>query len=99
MKEARRLRDTEDKSSLSYFDSATTLFKIMNILIWNCRGAMKPQFRKTVMDLVNWHRPLIMVITETRMSGAKADKIIETLPFDGVVVADTIGFTGGIWLL
>ena len=97
--EAWRLRDIKDKSSLSHFDSTTTPFKIMNILIWNCRGAMKPQFRKTVMDLVNWHRPLIMVITETRMSGAKADKIIETLPFDGVVVADTIGFAGGIWLL
>nr|XP_023878431.1 uncharacterized protein LOC111990897 [Quercus suber] len=60
---------------------------------------MKPQFRKTVMDLVDWHRPLIMMIIETRMSGARADEIIETLPFDGVVMADTIGFAGGIWVL
>lgn len=97
--EAWRLRDTEDKSSLFHIDSATTPFKLMNILIWNCRGAMKPQFRKTVMDLVGWHRPLIMVITKTRMSGARADEIIETLPFDGAVVADTIRFVGGIWLL
>ena len=51
------------------------------------------------MDLVNWHMPLIMVITETRMSGAQAEEIIESLPFDGVVVVDTIGFAGGIWLL
>ncbi|XP_023883345.1 uncharacterized protein LOC111995659 [Quercus suber] len=41
----------------------------MNILIWNCRGAMKPLFRKTVMDLVAWHSPTIMVITKTRLSG------------------------------
>ncbi|XP_065629087.1 uncharacterized protein LOC111990897 [Quercus suber] len=54
-------------------------------------GAMKPQFRKTVMDLVDWHRPLIMVITETRMSSPRADEIIETLPFDGAIVTDTIG--------
>ncbi|XP_050273143.1 uncharacterized protein LOC126716155 [Quercus robur] len=33
------------------------------------------------------------------MSGARADEIIETLPFDGYAVADTIGFAGGIWML
>ena len=47
-----KLRDTEDASSLSHFDSTTNPNRIMNILIWNCRGAMKPLFRKTVMDLV-----------------------------------------------
>ena len=97
--EAWTLRDSEDKSSLAHFESSTTPFKIINILIWNCRGAMKPQFRQTVMDHVNWHMPLIMVITKTRTSRAPADEIIESLPFHGVVVADTIGFAGGIWLL
>ena len=99
MMDAWTLRDSVDKSSLAHFESTTTPFKIMNVLIWNCRGAMKPQFRKMVMDLVNWHMPLIMVITETTMSGARADEIIESLPFDGVAVADMIGFAGGIWLL
>ena len=98
MSEVLRLRDTEDSSSLSFFDASST-YKIMNILIWNCRGAMKAQFRKTVMDLVDWHSPILMVITETRMSGARADEIIEALPFDGYAVADTIGFAGGIWML
>ena len=90
-----RLRDTKDSSSLVHFDSKKTLFNIMNILIWNCKGVMKPQFKKTVMDLVEWHAPILMVITETRMSGAKAVEIIESLPFDGSVVADTIGFVRG----
>ena len=57
------LRDSEDKSSLAHFKSTTTPFKIMNVLIWNCKGAMKPQFRK-------------MVITKTTMSEAQADEII-----------------------
>lgn len=96
---ARRLRDTEDSSSLVHFDSSKTPFKIMNILIWNCRGAMKPQFKKTVMDLVEWRSPILMVITETRLSGAREVEMIETLPFDGSIVADTIGFARGIWLL
>ena len=94
-----RLRDTKDSSSLSNFDVSSPSYKTMNILIWNCRGAMKPQFKKTVMDLVDWHSPILMVITETRMSGARVDEIIEALPFDGYAVADTIGFAGGIWML
>ena len=93
------LRDTEDSLSLVPLDSPINPCLTMNNLIWNCRGAMKPQFRKTVMDLVEWHTPLLMVITETRMSGARAVEMIESLPFDGLVVADTIGFAGGIWLL
>ena len=51
------------------------------------------------MDLVEWHNPILMVITETRMSGSRALEMIETLPFDGVEVSDTIGFAGVIWLL
>ena len=94
-----RLRDTEDSPTAVCFDSSLTPFKIMNILIWNCRGAMKPQFRKTVMDLVEWHNPILMVITETRMSGSRVLEMIEMLPFDGAKVSDTIGFAGGIRLL
>lgn len=60
---------------------------------------MKPLFRKIVMDLVDWHNPIVMVITDTRLSGVRDEEVIETLPFDGVVVTDTIGFAGGIWLL
>ena len=51
------------------------------------------------MDLVEWHLPILMVITETRLSKARANENIESLPFDGAVVIDTIGFAGGIWLL
>lgn len=52
-----------------------------------------------MMDLVEWHSLILMVITKTRLSGARAVEIIENLPFDGSVVADTIGFTVVIWLL
>ena len=45
------------------------------------------------MDLVEWHAPILII--ETRMSGAKAVEMIESMPFDGSVVADTISFTGG----
>ena len=97
--EAWKWRDTANRSSASLYEANTHPFPMMNILICNCRGAMKPLFRKTVMDLVEWHNPIIIVITETKLNGARANEIIETLPFDGAVVTDTIGFAGGIWLL
>lgn len=45
------------------------------------------------------HYPSIMVITETRMGGDRAAKIIEGLPFDGFFCTKTIGYAGGLWLL
>ena len=36
---------------------------------------------------------------ETRVGGDKAKEIIDRLPFDGAILAKTIGYAGGIWLL
>jgi len=44
---------------------------------------------------VNLH-PSIMVITETRVGGSRAKKIIEGLPFDGFIATNTIKYTGGL---
>ena len=99
LKEAWSLRDIGDNSSPICFDSSTNPFVIMNVLIWNCRGAFKPSFRQTVLDLMNWHHPIIMVITETRFSRVRAKGIMASLPFDGAMCSDTIGFARGIWLL
>ena len=40
-----------------------------------------------------------MIITETRVSGSRAEEVIQGLPFDGFAMLETIGFAGGIWLL
>ena len=37
---------------------------IMNIIVWNSRGVLKPNFQKHVRDLVGIHNPVIMVIME-----------------------------------
>ena len=71
----------------------------MNIIVWNCRGALKPSFQKHVGKLVRTHNPTILVIMETRVGGGRAKAIIHRLPFDGSVHTETIGFTGGLWML
>lgn len=71
----------------------------MNILLWNCRRALNADFKMRVLEMLVNHQPSIMVITETRVGGDRARKIIEDLPFDGYFATDTIGYAGGLWLL
>lgn len=71
----------------------------MNILIWNCRGALNPTFINVVNDLVMLHSPAMMIISETKVGGLRAKGITERLPFDGAICTNTIGLFGGFWLL
>ena len=70
----------------------------MNILMWNCRGALNADFKRRIFEMVVNHHPAIMVITKTRVSGKRAKRIAEGLPFDGFYATDTIGYAGGLWL-
>ena len=72
---------------------------IMNIIAWNCRGALKPSFQDYIRDLVQIHNPVIMVVMETKVGGVRAKEIIDRLPFDGAICTETIGYAGGLWLL
>ena len=85
--------------AIELLDRSSYPLPIMNIITWNCRGALKPKFKQTMVDLISWHNPMVMVITETRVSGYRAEEIIQGLPFDGFAMSETIGFVGGIWLL
>ena len=71
----------------------------MNILLWNCRGALNSDFKQRVFEMAINHYPSIMVITEIRVGGDPAAKIIEGLPFDGFYCTETIGYAGGFWRL
>ena len=74
-------------------------FVKMNILLWNCRGALNLDFKRRVFEMAVNHRPSIMVITETRVGGSKVEKIIDGLPFYGFITTNTIGYAGGLWIL
>ena len=86
-------------SAVDLLDMSSFTLPTMNIVVWNYRGALKPKFKQTVADLINWHKPVVMIITETRVSGFRAEEVIQGLPFDGFAMSETIGFARGIWLL
>ena len=71
----------------------------MNILMWNYRGALNADFKRRILQMVVNHHPVIMVITKTRVSGERAGRIAEGLPFDGFYDTDTISYASGLWLL
>lgn len=54
----------------------------MNIILWNCREAINPNFHQSVENIVSCHSPSMMIITETRVGGDRAKEIIDRLPFD-----------------
>ena len=70
----------------------------MNIIVWNCRGALKPNFQDYVQDLVRQHDPAIFMVTEIHVGGDTRD-ITGRLPFDGAIHTETIVRVGGLWLL
>ena len=71
----------------------------MNVIIWNCKGVMKPSFKKCVSKLVQSHSPAILVVMETRVERARAREITDSLPFDEAFYTETIGYAGGLWIL
>ena len=71
----------------------------MNIIIWNSRSSLKPNFQKYVNELAHNHNPAIMVVMETKIGGDQAKAIINKLPFDRAIYFDTIGYARGLWLL
>ena len=71
----------------------------MNVIIWNCRGALKPSFKICVGELMQSYNPAILVVIETRVGGDRAREITDSLPFDGAFHTETIGYVGGLWVL
>ena len=72
---------------------------IMNLLIRNCGGALNPNFHSIVNDMVHAYSPAIMILTKTKVDGKRAKSIVDRLPFDGAICANTIGLSGGLWVV
>ena len=74
-------------------------FVVMNILMWNCRGALNLDLKRRIYEMAINHNLAIMVITETRVDRDRAERIIADLPFDGFITTETIGYAVGLWVL
>ena len=56
-------------------------------------------FREHAYELHRRHRPNILIIIEPRIAEARAQDVIDTLPYTHSHRVDPTGYSGGIWLL
>lgn len=48
----------------------------MLLLLRNCMGAHSPNFHSHLNELINYHKPAIIILTETKVNGLEADTIM-----------------------
>lgn len=72
---------------------------MMNLLVWNCRGAGGRNFPGHIRDLVSIYKLSFVAILEPRIIGNRANNVINRIGFDGVVKVEARGFAGGIWCM
>ncbi|KAF7844754.1 reverse transcriptase [Senna tora] len=84
---------------LFLFNEDLSFYLKMNILAWNVRGAGGADFRRVFRETYAIHQPDAVILTETRVSGERANGIINSLGFEHTYKVDAMGFAGGIWVL
>jgi len=68
-------------------------------LVWNVRGAGSKEFLNTLKEHMRMHKPQILALLKTHISGLRADEVCNKIGFRGQYHIDVQGFQGGIWLL
>ena len=53
----------------------------MKMIAWNCQGASSVTFRNHAYELHRRHRPNILIIIEPRIAKARAQAVINILPY------------------
>ncbi|OMO90214.1 Endonuclease/exonuclease/phosphatase [Corchorus olitorius] len=98
-RDVRRTALTEKGKANELWGPSSNLLSMLKVLIWNCRGAASPDFRRACRELIRTHNPMFFLILETRISGISASNVANSLGFDFVHIVDSNGLSGGLWLL
>ncbi|XP_074318764.1 uncharacterized protein LOC141655591 [Silene latifolia] len=93
-------------SSLSYypdnfmdrFPNQLTRQSALRLLTWNVQGTGSNEFLSTLKELIRINKPQVVVLVETHISGATAQRVCDRINFRGRTRVDAAGFSGGIWL-
>ncbi|OIT28258.1 hypothetical protein A4A49_62291, partial [Nicotiana attenuata] len=75
----------------------TPLPNSMKIMLWNCRGAHRAEFRHNLHFLLDWNNPTILCLTETRMEDHAS--LLHYFNFTNLVQVAAHGYSGGICVL
>ena len=74
-------------------------FHHMNIFVWNVQVAGSREVLNSLREHIHMHRPSIVALVETLISGAKAQSVCDRIEFRNCFRVEAQGFQGGIWVL
>ncbi|GAU32701.1 hypothetical protein TSUD_145750 [Trifolium subterraneum] len=66
------------------------------VFVWNCRGAANTSFLRYCKQYVDVHRPIMLIIVETRCDPKKLCCTFKLLGYDEMLTTENRGYTGGI---
>nr|XP_009608634.1 uncharacterized protein LOC104102589 isoform X2 [Nicotiana tomentosiformis]XP_016484051.1 PREDICTED: uncharacterized protein LOC107804638 isoform X2 [Nicotiana tabacum] len=69
----------------------------MNFIIWNCRGAQSPEFRRNFHSPLDYHPPSLVALLETHR--VEHQTLKEDFHFTGMAEVAAVGQSGGIAIL
>lgn len=69
----------------------------MNLIICNCKGANGLDYRRHFRSLLDWHKPPLVALLETKMHNHQS--LLEDFPFTRMIEVPLIGNSGGIVVL
>ncbi|KAL7223854.1 hypothetical protein ACSBR1_025335 [Camellia fascicularis] len=71
----------------------------MDLLVWTCRGAGNKRFKRNLRELVQIHKPDIIVLMETKVELTTIRMFFNCMGFTTSTHVDPVGQSGGIWML
>ncbi|KAJ8443567.1 hypothetical protein Cgig2_020654 [Carnegiea gigantea] len=71
----------------------------VKILVWNVWGAGSNKFLNSIKEHIRMHKPQIIALLETHVSGPAVDEVCRNIGYQGIFWVEACGHQGGIWLL
>ncbi|KAM3360438.1 hypothetical protein P3S68_020150 [Capsicum galapagoense] len=69
----------------------------MNFIVWNCRGSKRANFRRNFRELLDFHKPALVVLLETHLENHQ--NIPQEFHFSSVIAVPGTSHAGGIAML
>jgi len=91
------MMNVQDAEHLSLTQRNNT--KHANLLIWNIQGIGNSETLNILREHIRQHRPHIVALVETRISGVRAQSVNKKIGFRNCFRVEAQGFQGGIWVL
>jgi len=87
------------QASANFQSSTASRLFHMNFLIWNIQGAGNTEAINILREHINKHRPHIIALIETRISGVRAQITCDKISYRNCFRVEAQGLQGGIWVL